>query len=214
MLPAWTYANGESSLYVNLFVGSTMQVGDVAGTGVEIIQATDYPWSGKVSITVNPAEKKRFRIHVRIPNRSVSKLYTATPDSSGILSLAVNGAPIAPAVEGGYAVIDRTWQAGDKIELELPMRVQRVHADSRVTADVGRVALRYGPLVYAIESVDQKVDAVLSPSSELSTEWKPDLLGGVTIIRGRFADGAGMTAIPYYARNNRGGRSLVWIKDR
>lgn len=214
MLPAWMYAKGENSLYVNLFVGSTVQVGDVAGTGVEMIQATDYPWSGKVSITVNPAEKKRFRIHVRIPNRSVSKLYTATPDSSGIVSLAVNGAPIAPAVEGGYAVIDRTWQAGDKIELELPMRVQRVHADSRVTADVGRVALRYGPLVYAIESVDQKVDAVLSPSSELSTEWKPDLLGGVTIIRGRFADGAGMTAIPYYARNNRGGRSLVWIKDR
>jgi DUF1680 family protein len=83
-----------------------------------------------------------------------------------------------------------------------------------VAADVGRVALRYGPLVYNIESVDQDVGLALGPSSALSTEWKADLLGGVMVIKGTFTNGAAMTAIPNYARNNRGGRSIVWIKDQ
>ncbi len=44
-------------------------------------------------------------------------------------------------------------------------------------------------------------------------EWQGDLLGGVTIIRGQFADGKPLLAIPNYVRNNRGGRSIVWIKE-
>jgi len=76
------------------------------------------------------------------------------------------------------------------------------------------VALRYGPLVYNIESVDQDVEGVLSPTAALSTEWKGYLLGGVLVIKGAFANGAPLMAVPNYARLNRGGRSLVWIKDR
>jgi hypothetical protein len=34
------------------------------------------------------------------------------------------------------------------------------------------------------------------------------------IIRGTFANGGCLTAIPNYDRNNRGGRSLVWLRDR
>ncbi len=79
---------------------------------------------------------------------------------------------------------------------------------------LGRVALRYGPLIYNIESVDQDVELVLAPDSALTTEWKPDLVGGVMAIQGTFTDGAAMTAIPNYARLNRGGRSMVWIKER
>ena len=61
-------------------------------------------------------------------------------------------------LENGYAVIAREWKSGDRIELELPLAPQRVKADEQVVADRGRVALRYGPLVYCIESVDQNVD--------------------------------------------------------
>ena len=111
-------------------------------------------------------------------------------------------------------MVTREWKAGDRIELELPMAPQRVTADPRIMADVNTVALKYGPLVYNVESVDQDVDQVLSPTSPLSTKWEPDLLGGVMVIQGTFANGARLTAIPNYARNNRGGRSLVWLRDR
>jgi uncharacterized protein len=213
-LPTWMYTTGADGLYVNLFVGSVVTLDNVAGTRVQLMQQTDYPWKGHVAITVNLDKTKRFSIRIRVPNRNVSQLYTATPACDGLTSLAVNGAPVNPTIEQGYAVLTREWQAGDKIDVELPLQVQRVKASERIAATAGRVALRYGPLIYNIESADQDVNAVLSPSAALTTEWKDDLLGGVLVIKGAFATGAPLTAIPNYARLNRGGRSLVWIKDQ
>jgi len=204
MLPTWSYAKSPDSIYVNLFIPTTAVIENVAGTDIELTQVTDYPWDGKVAITVNPKAAKQFSIRIRVPDRAVSALYTASPDANGIASVKVNGAAVTPRVENGYAVITRSWKAGDKVELELPMKVQRVKADARVAADVGRVALRYGPLVYTIEKDDQDIDnAVLPPNAALTTEWKSDLLRGVTVIKGTFASGAAMTAIPYWARYNR-----------
>jgi uncharacterized protein len=214
MLPTWTYAKGDDGLYVNLFIGSKMKVGQVGGTDVEMVQQTDYPWSGKVTLTINPAASRQFAVHIRVPDRSVSTLYSQTPQVNGITSLSVNGQMVEPKIERGYAVIDRTWTAGDKVELELPMKPVRVKAVEQVAADRGLVAIKYGPLVYNIESKDQSLDSVLKTDAPLTTAWKPDLLGGVMVINSTFADGSPMTAIPNYARLNRGGRSIVWMKDQ
>jgi hypothetical protein len=204
MLPTWSYAKTPDSIYVNLFIPTTVTVEQVAGTDVELTQVTNYPWDGKVSIAVNPKAAKRFSMRIRVPDRDASKLYTCAPAANGIASIKVNGSTVQPQMEKGYAVITRSWKAGDKLELELPMQPQRVKADPRIAADVGRVALRYGPLVYTIEKDDQDItNAVLAPSSPLTTEWKADLLRGVTVIKGAFANGAAMTAIPYWARYNR-----------
>jgi DUF1680 family protein len=212
-LPTWMYATDADGLYVNLYVGGTVNVPHVAGTDLEIIQRTDYPWKGTVELTVNPAAEKQLALRLRSPNRQVSALYHAVPDANGITSILLNGHPITPEIKDGYAVISRRWQRGDKVQLELPLRVQRVTADERVAADRGRVALRYGPLVYNIESVDQNISGVLKADAPLTTQWQPDLLGGVLVIRGEFADGSALTAVPNYVRNNRGGRSLVWIAN-
>ena len=203
MLPTWMYARGSDSLYVNLFIGSTATVEGIAGTDVEVVQETEYPWDGRVSITLNPKESRAFSLKIRVPDRMVSKLYTATPDANGIASLALNGPRMDPVMEGGYAVITRTWRAGDRIDLELPLRVQRVKADERIAANRGRVALKYGPLVYNIEREDQDIDQALAPRAPLTTEWREDFLGGVTVLRGAFANGSPLTAIPNFARYNR-----------
>jgi DUF1680 family protein len=203
MLPTWVYAKSADGVYVNLFVGSTITVENVGGVDVQMMQATDYPWKGKVSITVNPKVDKNFSVRIRVPNRSVSSLYQSTPDANGITSVAVNGAAVKPAIDKGYAVITRAWKAGDKIDVVLPMKVQRVRASDRIEADRNKVALRYGPLIYNIEKVDQDITKALSPESALTTEWKSDLLGGVMVIKGKFADGSPMMAIPNYARTNR-----------
>ena len=214
MLPTWTYTKDDRGIYVNLFVGGTTTITDVGGTDVEVVQVTNYPWDGKVQITVNPAEKREFAVRIRSPRRSVSDLYTSTPEADGIEALSVNGRPVPQKLVGGYAVIQRRWEAGDTIELSLPMKVQRVNCDQRVEANRGQVALRYGPLVYNIESVDgNRMDGVLSDDAPLATEWRPDLLGGVVVIKGKFSDGSPLVAIPNYARGNRGGRSQVWIRD-
>ena len=222
MLPTWMYAKTADSVYVNMFIGSTVTIEDFGGMDVEMVQATRYPWSGKVAITVNPAKSRKFSIRVRLPRRDVSALYTSKPEADGITSIAVNGSSVTPPVEKGYAVLTRIWKAGDKIDLVLPMKVQRVKGSDRIAATAGQVALRYGPLVYTAESIDQDIAGTLSGDAALTAEWKGDFLNGVMVIKGKWSDGKALLAIPYYARNNRTAEaakgpnrgSSVWLKDQ
>jgi DUF1680 family protein len=194
---------GPSAIYTNLFIGSRITVENVAGTNVEMVQKTNYPWSGSVSLTVNPAKTARFSVYVRIPSRPSSDLYTMSPSVGGVRSFSVNGQAVKPRIEKGYAVVTREWKAGDSIELELPMEPQRIKANPLVKADDGRVALRFGPLIYNIEHADQpSLDLALSPDP-IKAEWRADLLGGVMTITGKWSDGTPMLAIPNYARMNR-----------
>ncbi|GGA84095.1 glycoside hydrolase family 127 protein [Puia dinghuensis] len=224
MMPTWAYVRGDDGLYVNLFIGSRIKVEKVAGTDVEMVQQTDYPWSGKVAITVNPAKAANFTVYVRVPNRTTSELYTPQPQVSGLVSLSVNGQSLKPAIEHGYAIIRRTWKKGDKIMLELPMAIQQVTADDKIAADRGRVALRYGPLLYNVEAADNKdINQSIGPLP-LTVEWDQQLLHGVMVIKGKWADGSPLVAVPNYARMNRvaptptpenGNKppvSIVWIK--
>ena len=214
MIPTWTYARSADGIYVNLFIGSTVQVGRVAGTDVELAQKTDYPWSGNVSLTVNPAQPAKFTVYVRVPDRTTSELYTPTPPVSGLKSLAVNGTAISAKLEHGYAAITREWKAGDTIDLVLPMEIQVVKADEHIAADRGRLALRYGPLIYNVERTDQPDLNLALDAKSLTTEWRGDLLGGVLTIKGKWSDGSPLLAVPNYARENRGAtESLVWLKE-
>ena len=228
MIPTWTYVKSNKGLYVNMFIGSTIKVEKVAGTNVEMVQKTDYPWSGKISITVNPEVSKEFTIFVRVPNRTTSTLYTPSPAVSGLKSLTVNGRIVKPNIVNGYAVIKRTWKAGDKVDLVLPMEIQKITADDRIEADRGRIALRYGPMIYNVEKADQPdIDKFIS-TGPLALEWRSDLLNGVMTINGKWDDGTPLVAIPNYTRNNRNsvhstdkpgpdnkdGGSIVWIKKK
>ena len=225
MMPTWTYVRGEDGLYVNMFVGSTIKVEKIAGTNIQMVQKTDYPWNGKVDITVNPEKPAAFTLYVRVPNRTTSELYTPTPQVSGLVSLSVNGQHLTPTIEHGYAVIHRTWKKGDRVAVGLPMKIQQVTADEKIEADRGKVALRYGPLLYNVEAADNKDITQAMGSDPLTLQWAPDLLHGVMVIKGKWADGSPLVAVPNYARLNRLAPtatpdesrnkqpvSIVWIK--
>ena len=117
----------------------------------------------------------------------------------------MNGREEKPIIQKGYAVVTREWKAGDRIELELPMEPQRIVADPRVKADAGLVALKYGPLVYNVETADSQNIRQKLGDAPLRMEWRPDLLGGTMVMTGKWADGSVMSAIPNYARMNRVG---------
>jgi DUF1680 family protein len=101
--------------------------------------------------------------------------------------------------------VTREWKAGDRIELELPMEPQRVVADPRIKANAGLTALTYGPLVYNVEAADNQNIGQGLGLGPLRTQWNPDLLGGMMVIKGQWADGSDLLAIPNYARMNRVG---------
>ncbi len=222
MIPTWTYVKGKEGIYVNMFIGSSIKVEKVAGTDVEMIQETNYPWSGKVKIIVNPAVTKEFTLFIRIPDRSTSLLYKPSPLVRGLKSLSVNSKAVKMESEKGYALINRKWKPGDVVELEMPMEVQIITADQRIEADKGRVALRYGPLIYNVEKADQPDIEKYIGNGPLTAEWRKDLLGGVMVVKGQWNDGSPLIAIPNYARSNRitqpsdrsVPQSAVWIRKQ
>jgi DUF1680 family protein len=203
MVPTWTYAKAADGVYVNMYIGSTIMLENAGGTDVEMVQKTDYPWSGKIALAVNPKTPVRFAVRLRVPNRATSKLYRPSPQLNGVISLAVNGQSVRPEIDKGYAIITREWKAGDRIDLELPLTPQRITATDQIASTRGKVALRYGPLIYNVEAVDQDISKPLDVTAPLTAEWRKDLLSGLTVINGRSADGNKVLAVPNYARANR-----------
>ena len=219
-ITGYFYAVRAQSLYVNCFAASEGVV-PVAGGEVTVRQETDYPWSGRVRLTVSPAAPTSLTLRVRIPGwargRPVpSELYGYDEAIPAAWSLRVGGEPVAAPLEQGYAVLTRVWRAGDVVELDLPMPVRTVHASPRVAALAGRVALERGPVVYCVEGKDSPVapgDLTLSPRAEVTAVAQPGLLGGVTTLAVTDGPATAFTAVPYYAWNNRGLAPMaVWLK--
>jgi hypothetical protein len=237
-VPGYLYAQRPSTsshgpeLFVNLFAAGAADI-DLAGRPVKVAQATRYPWDGAVTMTVTPDRARAFTLKVRIPgwarNEPVpSDLYRFLDKATDPATVRVNGRPVDMTLDMGYATIARTWRAGDVVDINLPMPVRRIVAHEQVEADRDRVALQRGPIVYAAEWADNpegKVrNLVLADSTDLTTEFRTDLLRGVQIIKGRALalelDEQGATrkseqpfmAIPYATWANRGrGEMTVWI---
>jgi len=231
-VPGYVYAQAGSRLYVNLFVAGTGTV-EIMKNTVRIEQQTEYPWDGAVKITVEPEQARKFSVCIRIPgwakNRPVpSDLYRYINVSTQKAVLTVNGKTVDTRMEKGFACIEQVWNKGDVVELNLPMPVRRVLTHEQVEANVGRVALERGPIVYCAEWPDNDghvLDLVVPDDAKMTSEHRKDLLGGVTVVRGKVVgvsygeDGKTLTkkdrdlvAIPYYAWAHRGaGKMAVWL---
>ena len=204
-IPGYAYAHRGDALYVNLFIGGSATVGQVAvgqvanlphKNSVRVRQETRYPWEGKVRIAMDPERPQEFSVYVRIPgwarNQPVpTDLYRYAGKVDSAASLKVNGSPTEVKLDKGFAVIRRVWQQGDTIELDLPMPVRRIVAHEKVLDDAGRVALERGPIVYCAEGCDQKdgrvLNLLLPDSAPLRSEFRKDLLGGVQVVLGKVA---------------------------
>ena len=226
-LPGYVYARRQDEIFVNLFVGGTADIKLDDGRKIILKQQTDYPWDGAVRISVEPERKTTFTLSVRIPGWARNEpvpgdLYRFAETNTAPVTLKVDGKNVRFTIENGYAKLDRRWRPGDVVELNLPMPVRRVLANAKVKADVGRVALQRGPVVFCAEAPDNpggKVLGLVLPDNQpLAAKFEPALLNGVEVINGRALDAdrteQDFTAIPYYAWANRGkGEMAVWFSD-
>ncbi len=230
-VPGYTYATDANDVFVNIYVQSNGKV-MINHSEVELVQATQYPWDGKVQLTVNTPQTMRFGIKLRIPGWArqmpvPTDLYHLAKPLSQEWRIRVNGEQINLPVDNGYVAINRKWSKGDVIELTLPMDVQRIAANANVKDDTGKLAMQRGPVVYCIEGVDQADHHVFNKyiplESIFNVQFQPDMLNGIVTIKGigmelvndrgttteRAVD---FTAVPYSTWNNRGnGEMAVWI---
>lgn len=215
----YVYARTDKAIYLNLFVASKASI-TVGNNKVKLIQKTDYPWDGRVTVTVSPQRRSTFALNIRIPgwaqNRPVpGDLYRFAKESTSSVSLSVNGRPVALRIEKGYAVIRRKWAVGDKVAITMPMPIRRVIANEKAQHLTGRTALQRGPIVYCAEGVDNGGNVLtitLADTMKLTSKHRNELLNGVTVLTAALSGGKPFTAIPYYTWANRGKSEMsVWF---
>jgi DUF1680 family protein len=214
-VPGLLYSTRGDDVFVNLYAANTAAI-KTDGGDVRVVQQTRYPWDGKVSLAVTTPSPRTFTISLRIPSWSAGSslpggLYRFADESDlPAIRLEVNGARVRSEPAHGFVSVRRTWRAGDVLTLELPMPVRRITSGTRVVDNVGKIALQRGPIVYALEGIDNGGTALGAtlPPGEVAHEFRAELLGGVEVLKA-----SGLTFIPYYAWANRGpGEMAVWIK--
>ena len=221
----YVYSTSQDTAWVHLFAGSALAA-MFQDRPVRILQTTGYPREEATAFTFELDQPTRFRLALRIPGWCRHPV------------LRLNGAELelAALTRDGYACLDRAWSATDRVELALPMPVERVRAHPGVPADAGKVALQRGPEVYCLEEADnggRLWGLGLPPGAPLEARFDPDLLGGTGVIEGpalRRSDSgwadelyssaapadlpARIRAVPYRVWGNRGpGEMTVWIRE-
>jgi len=202
----YIYATSKDGIWVNLYISSTSKM-MVDNKEVTITQNTEYPWNGKINLTLKSLEITEFEINLRLPIWCKGA------------SVSVNGVGIKHQyIEKGYIKLLREWKAGDMVALELEMPIERVVSHPKVKMNVGKVAIKRGPLVYCIEEMDNKenFDTIyLNPNNQLVTEDQSELLGGIKVIKSLNENNeTNLTAVPYFAWDNREPGSMkVWINE-
>lgn len=218
------YSESKAGAAVHLYAQGCAQL-HAAGQTVQIDVETGYPWDGAVRLRVRPERPAKFGLSLRIPGWCPA------------FTVHVNGQqPVGQAVNG-YLRLERQWQPGDTVQLDLEMPILEIEANPRVRMNCGRVALQRGPLVYCLEEVDNGPDLhdlSIGAADCFEPVFRDDLLGGIVTLTGpavrrdpaewaadsdalyRFTTSprraVSVTAVPYCVWGNRrpGQEMLVW----
>jgi DUF1680 family protein len=213
----YIYATGENCIYVNLFMSNNANI-SIDDQTIKLTQQTNYPWDGKITMTVDPEKKGLFAVKIRIPGWAKNEvapggLYAYLYPSDTPFSVKVDGNPVGAITPDGYFTITRKWSKGDRIDVEFPMEVKRVITSKEVPSNNGLVALEYGPVVYCAEEADNNDDIFamrIDDGDDFAPLFDANLLGGVNVLKTKAEKP--VVLIPYYVWSNRGvGKMKVWI---
>ncbi len=222
----YMYSVDSSGLYINMYGGNILNTKLKNGTVVKLEQVTEYPWNGKITITIKENTIDPVQLHLRIPGWCKS------------YAVKINGrVPEVPTQKDadGYVVFGGRWRTGEKIELMLDMPVTLLESNPLVEATKNQVTVKRGPVVYCLESADlpnQNVFDVLIPAAIKlqpmpmkvdignimaltgeakilqSSNWKNTLYKEVNTATKPIK----IKLIPYYAWANRGQTDMtVWM---
>ncbi|WP_415907424.1 glycoside hydrolase family 127 protein [Oleiharenicola sp. Vm1] len=230
----YVYALSPDTVWVNLYAASTLDSKWLDGTPIKLRQETDYPWAGAVKLVVDEAPAREVTLKLRIPGWLKSEA----------VSLQVNGARVATALKPGtYADLKRQWRKGDVVQLDLEFKPVLVEANPLVEETLNQVAIKYGPLVYCLESNDLPAgvklkDVVVSLRQPAAFTARREQIANASVLTFQFdvlalqrgewgakqlyreVDGQAprtiaVKAVPYYAWGNRGDTDMtVWIPAR
>lgn len=173
----WAYSIAQNGIAVNLYGGNKLNTKLLDGSAIQLTQETQYPWEGAVKLTIEDCKNTPFEILLRIPDWAVGSKIKVNGKDAGIVATA-----------GNYAKIERTWQKGDVVTLDMPMDIKFVEGNPRIEEVRNQVAVKRGPVVYCMESPDlpkdtKILDVYIKGETPLKAEYHPELLGGLSTIK-------------------------------
>uniref|UniRef100_A0A7C3RMU1 Glycoside hydrolase family 127 protein n=1 Tax=Dictyoglomus thermophilum TaxID=14 RepID=A0A7C3RMU1_DICTH len=222
-IPGYFYTTSEEGIWVHLYGENEAQI-PWRDKEVRLIEKTNYPWEGNIEFEIKT--EGEYKIFLRIP--SWAKGYT----------IKINGNHLnTKEIRNGYIEIENQWKEGDKINLRLPMEIEIIESHPKVKDNIGKVAIKRGPIVYCMEQVDNSWgDPRYMEISEYNLKAElSEILGGIVTIKGKGKiinsriwesnlylpkeeveknkKEVEFIAIPYYAWANREkGPMTVWIR--
>ena len=138
------YAHEGSDLLLNLFIPSTLTWNDLT-----VIQENRFPQEPSTKLTLKMKKARLFDLKIRQPRWTEN------------MTASVNGSPVSSKSEGGYMVINRKWQDGDVISIEIPM-----HLTAETTPDKkAQYSFLYGPIVLAAKTGTDRQDGMYADDS-------------------------------------------------
>jgi DUF1680 family protein len=175
----YAYCKSENTIWVNLYGGSTMKTEMPGGHAVRLTQETEYPWSGRVRLTINECGGATFALKLRIPGWAKN----ATVRLNGEL-LKVSQRP------ADYFELRRVWRPGDLVDLDFSMPARLIEAHPLVEETLNQVAVQRGPIVYCLESPDlpqgtRVLDVLIPENIDLVARYDGRLLGGIVVLEGK-----------------------------
>ncbi len=230
----YVYSLSPGAVWVNLFAASTLDTKWTDGSRIKLRQETDYPWNGAVKLVIEEAPGAETTLKFRIPG-------WLSPDQ---IAVKLNGAPLPSQFQPGtYGFIKRTWKAGDTVELAMDFSPTLWEANPLVEETVNQVTIKYGPLVYCVESNDlpegvRLEDVALSLTAPAGFKARREKIAGADVLtftlnglalpRRDWVKGelyrpvtpaapraVTIKAVPYYAWGNRGDTEMsVWLPAR
>nr|WP_236649492.1 beta-L-arabinofuranosidase domain-containing protein [Rhodopirellula sp. SM50] len=229
-IPGMTYAHDDRDVFITFYAESRTEI-TLDNVQVELQQQTAYPNDGEVSLVVNPAKQKRFRVLLRIPTWARKQfvpgaLYRYVDTANEAVSLTVNGEDASLQLEKGFVAIERQWKAGDRVQLKLPMPVHITECHPAVKANRNRIALTRGPFVLCAEGVDnggatqrfffatppEVTDAEVTTKTIDAGAFLQVKIDAQSLTSDGSIERSPLLLTPYYAWNNRGVSSMtVWF---
>jgi len=203
------YTTDNNTVYVNQYMDSTASF-----DGVKLVQSTNYPHEGRVTIQAEGFAGKRLALRL--------------PSWCRKFSVEADGLPVDVKPENGWLILNGKAQMTVLLDMDMPLTL--ISANPKVHEDAGRVAMMRGPVVYCLEAVDNGEnlrDIALIPGAETELSYDADFgaycihthgTRSATIPDALYAPYTGLRIpvrlrfIPYYAFGNRGASDmLVWV---
>lgn len=186
-LGSYIYSYDENSLNVNMFIASSFEN--------ELFSVTQ---SGNDIMVDSKGKKMTLRIRI--------------PEYVDDFTMSLGGNKTEYSVEKGYAVIERFWDGDSVLSLSYNMNIRRIYANPKVSENIGKVAVSYGPYIMCAEGIDN------GGNVDIEISEKPCFIKSAEFICGKASDGSDFCLIPYYkwcnrAKCNDDAKMSVWLRQ-